>query len=72
MRQLEILGTSQMGNAQDTSAEPLHNTHLEHILLKVTTINDLYSTNIFATYTMAQHIHILLIGIGVGFKRGAF
>ncbi len=35
------------------------NTHLEHILLKVTTINDLYGTNIYATFAMAHHIHTL-------------
>lgn len=37
------------------------NAELEHILLKVTAINDLYGTNIYATFTMAHHIHTLRI-----------
>ncbi|HNW99789.1 MAG TPA: hypothetical protein PLE74_03235 [Candidatus Cloacimonadota bacterium] len=34
-----------------------HNNDIEHILLKVVTINSLYNTNIYATYQLAQHIH---------------
>ena len=37
------------------------NAVLEHVLLKVTAINDLYDTNIYATFTMAHHIHTLAI-----------
>ncbi len=32
------------------------NNKLEHILLKVSALNDFYSTNIFDTYTVAKHI----------------
>ena len=32
------------------------NKSLEHILLKVSTLNDFYSTNIFDTYSVAKHI----------------
>jgi len=35
------------------------NTKLQDILLKVSALNDLYSTNIFATYQMAHHIQTL-------------
>ena len=33
------------------------NSVLEQVLLKVSALNDLYSTNIFDTYTVAKHIH---------------
>ena len=32
------------------------NSELEHVLLKVSALNDFYSTNIFDTYTVARHI----------------
>ena len=32
------------------------NSEIEHILLKVSALNDFYSTNIFDTYTVAKHI----------------
>ena len=32
------------------------NTTLEHVLLKVSALNDFYSTNIFNTYAVARHI----------------
>jgi hypothetical protein len=32
------------------------NTKIEHILLKVSALNDFYSTNIFDTYTVSKHI----------------
>lgn len=32
------------------------NNNLEHVLLKVSALNDLYSTNIFDTYSVAKHI----------------
>lgn len=32
------------------------NDSIEHILLKVSALNDFYSTNIFDTYTVAKHI----------------
>jgi len=32
------------------------NSAIEHILLKVSALNDFYSTNIFDTYTVAKHI----------------
>ena len=32
------------------------NNKIEHILLKVSALNDFYSTNIFDTYTVAKHI----------------
>jgi len=35
------------------------NKFLEHILLKISVINDLYSTNILGTYNMAKHIQKL-------------
>ena len=35
------------------------NKKIEHILLKVSTLNDFYSTNIFDTYTVAKHIQKL-------------
>jgi hypothetical protein len=38
-----------------------NNKALKHILLKVVTINDLYGTNIYATFAMAHHIHTLRI-----------
>ena len=37
------------------------NIHLEHILLKISVINDLYSTNILGTFNMAKHIQDLNI-----------
>jgi len=37
------------------------NQTLEHILLKVAALNSLYNTNIYATYTVAEHIHRLNI-----------
>lgn len=37
------------------------NKHIEDILLKVSTLNDFYSTNIMSTYTMALHIYNLNI-----------
>lgn len=33
------------------------NKKIEHILLKVSALNDFYSTNIFDTYSVAEHIH---------------
>lgn len=38
-----------------------YNNDLEDILLKISVINDLYSTNIFATFNMAKHIQSLQI-----------
>jgi hypothetical protein len=38
-----------------------NNKKLEDILLKISVINDLYSTNIFGTYRMAKHIQSLNI-----------
>lgn len=35
------------------------NKYLEHILLKISVINDLYSTNILGTFNMAKHIQKL-------------
>ena len=32
------------------------NTSIEHVLLKVSALNDFYSTNIFDTYSVAKHI----------------
>jgi hypothetical protein len=32
------------------------NKQIEHVLLKVSTLNDFYSTNIFDTYSVAKHI----------------
>lgn len=37
------------------------NKNLEDILLKISVINDLYSTNIYATYLLAEHIQSLNI-----------
>ena len=37
------------------------NKYLEHILLKISVINDLYSTNILGTFNMARHIQQLVI-----------
>ena len=37
------------------------NKKLEDILLKISVINDLYSTNIFGTFKMAEHIKLLNI-----------
>ena len=37
------------------------NSELEHVLLKVSSLNDCYSTNIFDTYSVAKHI----VGLGV-------
>lgn len=37
------------------------NKHIEDILLKVSALNDFYSTNIMSTYTMAMHISNLNI-----------
>lgn len=42
-----------------------HNTRLEDILLKVSALNDLYSTNIYATFQMAHHIQRLTIDSGI-------
>lgn len=33
-----------------------HNNKIEDVLLKISVINDLYSTNIFSTFKMAKHI----------------
>lgn len=41
------------------------NKYLEHILLKISVINDLYSTNILGTFNMAKHIHQLDIDSGL-------
>ncbi len=46
---------------QDTSLGLLfslcpENKKIEHVLLKVSTLNDFYSTNIFDTYSVAKHI----------------
>lgn len=38
-----------------------YNIDLEDVLLKLSVINDLYSTNIFATFKMAKHIRDLNI-----------
>ncbi len=32
------------------------NKNIEHVLLKVSALNDFYSTNIFDTYTVSKHI----------------
>ena len=37
------------------------NVHLEDILLKISVLNDLYSTNILGTFAMAKHIQKLKI-----------
>lgn len=44
------------------------NKNLEDILLKISVINDLYSTNIFGTFIMARHI--LQLGIDGGLQQG--
>ena len=36
-----------------------NNVRLEDILLKTTVLNDLYGTNVYATFEMARHIHAL-------------
>lgn len=41
------------------------NKNIEDVLLKISVINDLYSTNILGTYKMAQHIHNLSIDKGL-------
>jgi hypothetical protein len=41
---------------------------IEDILLKICVLNDMYSTNIFATFTMAKHIQKL--GIDKSLKNG--
>lgn len=44
------------------------NIKLEDIILKISVLNDLYSTNIFGTFIMAEHIQYLNIDIQL--KRG--
>ncbi len=44
------------------------NKEIEDILLKISVINDLYSTNIFATFKMAKHI--LALKIDSALKKG--
>ena len=44
------------------------NKKLEDILLKISVINDLYSTNIFSTYNMAKHIQSLSVDSAI--QRG--
>lgn len=44
------------------------NNRLEDILLKISVINDLYSTNIFATFLLAKHIQLL--SIDAAFQAG--
>ena len=44
------------------------NKDLKDILLKISVINDLYSTNIFATFEMAKHI--LRLNVDVAIKNG--
>ncbi len=39
---------------------------LEHVLLKVATLNSLYNTNIYAVYTVAKHVHQLDIDPKLG------
>jgi hypothetical protein len=41
------------------------NVHLEDILLKISVLNDLYSTNILGTFAMAKHIQKLGIDISL-------
>lgn len=41
------------------------NNELEDILVKISVINDLYSTNIFGTFIMAKHIQQLQIDTGL-------
>lgn len=57
-------------NGQFFGAEPAlellfkkfpNNVQLEEVLLKVTCLNDLYNTNVYATYEMAKHIFKLNI-----------
>lgn len=50
--------------AQDRALRKListfpNNTELDEVLLKSSTLNDFYSTNIFFIYSMATHIHSL-------------
>ena len=44
------------------------NKKLEDIILKISVINDLYSTNIFSTFNLAKHIQQLNIDSAI--KRG--
>ena len=44
------------------------NTDITDILLKVSTLNDFYSTNIFSVYPVAKHI--LSLGIDARLKAG--
>ncbi|NQV48963.1 MAG: hypothetical protein HQ507_00590 [Candidatus Marinimicrobia bacterium] len=44
------------------------NKKLEDILLKISVINDLYSTNIFGTFNMAKHIQSLKVDSAI--RRG--
>lgn len=44
------------------------NTDITDVLLKVSTLNDFYSTNIFSVYPVAKHIHSL--GIDARLKAG--
>ena len=44
------------------------NKDIKDILLKISVINDLYSTNIFATFEMAKHI--LKLNVDIAIKNG--
>jgi hypothetical protein len=45
-----------------------HNICIKEIQLKISVINDLYSTNIFSTFKLAEHIHSLKIDIALSKK----
>lgn len=51
-----------------TKAYP-NNKNIEEILIKVSSLNDLYSTNIFSSYDVAEHI-LTIPDIDIRLKRG--
>lgn len=73
-RYLEEWDTLEKYTLQESSLGKLFHVHcsenrdIESILLKVSALNDFYSTNIFDTYTVAKHI--LNINIDTRLKSG--
>lgn len=73
-RYLEERDTLEKYTLQERSLSKLFHVHcsenrdIESILLKVSALNDFYSTNIFDTYTVAKHI--LNINIDTRLKSG--
>lgn len=71
---LELWNVSENYSLQEAALNKLFftlapgNTHIEDVLLKVSTLNDFYSTNIFSVFPVAKHI--LSLDIDARLKQG--